>query len=412
MKYILFVGEGMADLPVRELQNMTVLEYTLCPSLSKLASAGEIGSVYTVPISMPPGAATSFYGIMGYDVERYYTGRGPLEAAGLGINLADDEIALRCNLVNLSDESFDLATMGSHSSFNINGEVGRVIMEWLLGVPEFKAELDALNMRIVVGEGFRHVAIMKGYEDCNMKDDFAIVPPHDISGREIRHYIKPETNVNRLLWRLMKISHEILKYCPYNHELRKMGIKEGNCIWLWGAGTKPEFMTMQDRYGINGAVIAAVPLVNGIGRLCGLNPIKVQGATGDKNTNYEGKAIAALDALLNKGYDFVLVHVAAPDECSHDGDIDGKIAAVKNIDKMAETIAKGMGNEEFRMMVMANHITSLESRTHDWGSVPYLLFDSRSIRDRGISFDESNAKKFGTDTEVVKLLDKLFEIGC
>lgn len=412
MKYILFVGDGMADLPVGELQNKTVLEYTLCPVMSKLASAGEIGEVQTVPVTVPPGTDTAFYGIMGYDVETCFTGRAPLEAAGMGISLADDEIAFRCNLVNISDEVFDLATMGSHSAFNIDHEVGRVIIEWLMNEPEFKQELKNMNIRIEPGYGFRHMALLKGNEPYNLKEDFDVIPPHDIVGKEIRHYIHPQTNTNRLIWRLMRKSNEILKRCPYNEELRKRGYKEGNCIWLWGAGTKPSFMDMHDRFGIHGAVISAVPIVNGIGSLCGLTPIRVEGITGDKNTNYQGKAMGALDALINKGYDFVLLHVEAPDECSHDGDIDGKIFAVKNIDKMAETIVKGMGSEEFRIMIMADHITSLESRTHDWGAVPYLLYDSRKFRERGISFDESSAKKYGSDVKnVTTMLDKLLETG-
>lgn len=412
MKYILFVGDGMADLPVRELHNKTVLEYTLCPSMSKLASAGEIGETITVPVTVLPGTDTAFYGIMGYDVSTCYTGRAPLEAAGMGISLTDDEIAFRCNLVNISNDGFEIATMGSHSAFNIDPEVGRVIVEWLINEPEFMDELDALGIRIIPGYGFRHIALLGNKDMFNIKEDFDVIPPHDIVGKEIRHYIHPQTNANRLIWHLMRRSHEVLQRCPYNGELRKRGYKEGNCLWLWGAGTKTAFMDMRERYGVKGAVISAVPVVNGIGTLCGLTPINVEGMTGDKHTNYQGKAIATLDALLNQDYDFVLLHVEAPDECSHNGDVDGKIFAVKNIDKMAETIVKGMGNEEFRIMIMANHISSLESRTHDWGAVPYLLYDSRKYRERGISFDESSAKKFGSDVKnVTTMLDKLFETG-
>lgn len=412
MKYILFVGDGMADLPIKELQNKTVLEYTLCPVMSKLASAGEIGTVQTVPVTVSPGTDTAFYGIMGYDVETCFTGRAPLEAAGMGLRLRDDEIAFRCNLVNIMGESFDIATMGSHSAFNIDHEVGRVIIEWLNADHEFRAELEQLNMAIIPGYGFRHMAVIKNNGFYNIKEDFDVVPPHDIVGKHIRNYIHPNTNTNRLIWRLMRKSNEVLKRCPYNEELRARGMWEGNCIWLWGAGTKPSFMDMHDRFGVHGAVISAVPIVNGIGNLCGLTPIEVEGITGDKNTNYQGKAIGAVDALMNRGYDFVLLHVEAPDECSHDGDIDGKIYAVNNIDKMAETLVKGMGNEDFRIMIMADHITSLESRTHDWGSVPYLLYDSRKYRERGISFDETSAKKFGTAAKsVTTMLDKLFETG-
>lgn len=410
MKYILFIGDGMADLPVKELQNKTVLEYTICPSMNALASAGTIGTVQTVPVTIAPGTDTAFYGIMGYDVEKCFTGRAPLEAAGVGIAIKDDEIAFRCNLVNISDDPFDLAVMGSHSAFNIDHEVGKVIMQWLIKEPEFKNELEQFGMRIEPGYGFRHIALLKNKSNFDIKNDFEVIPPHDIVGKSIRDYIKPQTNTNRLIWRLMRKSNEILKRCPYNEELIKRGLKPGNCIWLWGAGTKPTFMDMHDRYDIHGAVISAVPIVNGIGNLCGLTPIKVEGITGDKNTNYQGKAKAAVDALLNKGYDFVLVHVEAPDECSHDGDIDGKIYSVKNIDEMIRTIGLGLVGHDFRIMVMADHITSLESRTHDWGSVPYLLYDSRTHRERGISFDESSAKKFGEEEEhVYNMLNKLFE---
>ena len=410
MKYVLLVGDGMADLPIAELQNMTVLEYTHCPMLDKLASAVEIGSVQTVPISMAPGTDTAFYGLMGYDPREYYTGMAPLEAHGMGIRLADGEIAIRCNLVNISDDSFDIAVMGSHSCYNVDNEVGRVIVDWLIHEPEFKSELDALSMTIVPCYGFRHLAILKHSERYNIEEDFAIVPPHDITGKQIRNYINPQTNNNRLMWRLIRKSSEILPRCPYNQELVRMGYRPCNCIWLWGAGTKPDFVSIRERFGVSGAVIAGVPIVNGICSLCGMTPIRVEGATGYKNTNYQGKALSAVDALLNKGFDFVLVHVEAPDECSHEGDIDGKIMAVKNIDKMAETIVKGLGEEEFRIMVMSDHISSLESRTHDWGSVPYLLFDSRTFRERGISFDESSSKKFGGEVKnVTALLSRLFE---
>lgn len=409
MKYILFVGDGMADLPIRELQNNTVLEYTSCPSMNALASAGVIGTIQTVPISVSPGTDTAFYGIMGYDVEKCFTGRAPLEAAGMGIAIGDDEIAFRCNLVNISNDPFDVAIMGSHSAFNIDHEVGQAIINWLISEPEFKSELEQMGLTIKTGYGFRHMALLKN-KNYDLKNDFNIVPPHDIVGKTIRDYQNPQTNINRLIWRLMRKSNEILKNCPYNEELRKRGIKEGNCIWLWGAGTKPSFQDMHERYGVHGAVISAVPIVNGIGSLCGLTPIKIEGITGDKNTNYQGKANGAVDALKNQGYDFVLVHVEAPDECSHDGDIDGKIYAVKNIDEMLKTIASGLAGEDFRMLVMADHITSLETRTHDWGSVPYLIYDSRVHNERGISFDETSAKKFGEEEKKpYKMLDKLFE---
>lgn len=408
-KYIIFVGDGMADLPVGALNGLTPLEHIFGQNMGQMASAGEIGTAVTVPISVNPGTDTAFYSIMGYDVEKCFTGRAPLEAAGMGIALADDEIAFRCNLASISQDDFDQAAMLSHSSFNIDHEEGRDVMNWLIAQPEFQQAMAEFGMRIEVGKGFRHIAVIGNQDAYNIKDDFDIVPPHDIVGKRIRDFIKPRTNRNRKIWELMKLSNDLLKTYPFNAEKQKAGLPIGNCIWLWGAGTKPSFRRMQDRFGLNGAVISAVPLVNGIGRLCGLTPVTVEGMTGDMHTNYQGKAEGCVSAL-KEGYDFVLLHVEAPDECSHDGNLEGKIYAIQKIDEMLKTIVQGLNGVPFRMLFMSDHITSVESRTHDWGSVPYFIYDSTKHETRSFPFDESTATRLGEAVPGDQLINRLLQI--
>lgn len=412
MKYIIFVGDGMADLPVKALNNRTPLEHLFCPNMDKMASAGKFGEAETVPINVAPGTDTAFYSIMGYDVEKTYTGRAPLEAAGMGIPLGDDEIAFRCNLVSLSQDVFDMSAMLSHSAGNIDHGEGKQTMEWLIAQPEFKQELENFGMRIEVGTGFRHIALVGNKDSFNLEDDFEVPPPHDIVGKRIREFYKPKTNNNKKIWQIMNKSNELLAKYPPNIEKYNQGKMPGNCIWLWGAGTKPSFDNMQERFGVHGAVISAVPLVNGIGRLCGLTPIAVEGATGDKNTNYFGKAEACVNALKNQGYDFALLHIEAPDECSHDADLEGKLFSIGKLDEMLAIIREGMKGEDFRMLFMSDHITSVETRTHDWGSVPYFIYDSTKSINRDVNFDESTAAKF-TNRKVYgrDLIIRLLQVG-
>lgn len=405
MKYVLFVGDGMADLPIGKIGNKTPLEYLNCPNMAKLASLGKIGTALTVPKSVAPGTDTAFYSIMGYDVEEKYTGRSPLEAAGMGIDIKDDEVTFRCNLASITDETFEEATMLSHSSFSIDLEQGKQIIKWLLDQDEFKNALSFFNMKIVIGEGFRHIALMPEKQKYDFCKDFSVVPPHDIVGQKIVNYINPKTTNGQKLWELMKLSNTLLKTCPINLSRKEQGQNMANCIWLWGEGTKPSFKDMKQRFSIeDGGVISAVPLVNGIGRLCGLKSLYVENMTGDVHTNYQGKAKGTVEALL-AGMDFVLVHVEAPDECSHDGNLEEKMTAIKNIDLMMKTIVDGLLGVDFRMMFLSDHLTCVETRTHDFGAVPYFIYDSHDNNQREIFFNESSARENGVEVMGYSLLD-------
>ncbi|MDP4109293.1 MAG: cofactor-independent phosphoglycerate mutase [Bacillota bacterium] len=388
MKYVVILGDGMADYPVRELGNKTPLQVAHKPNMDYLASHGRSGLVKTIPEGMPPGSDTANLSVMGYDPELYYSGRSPLEAVSMGIDLTERDVTFRCNLVTLSGaQNFEDAVMVDYSAGEISTAEASELIEYLNG--KFQTE----SIRLYPGISYRHCLVLK-----NGKTGGYHTPPHDISDRLVGEYLPTGEN-SELLIDLMKRSRELLSEHPVNVSRMKRGLPPANSIWLWGEGRKPKLSPFEDKYGVSGTVISAVDLIKGIGICAGLKTVEVPGATGNIQTNFEGKADAAVDALLNKGSDFVYVHIEAPDECGHRYEIGNKVRAIELIDhKVVGPIKQALDNarEDYNMMVLPDHPTPLSLRTHTSDPVPFLLFQSANQFTSGVTrYDEESAKKSG-----------------
>ncbi|MEK7376224.1 MAG: cofactor-independent phosphoglycerate mutase [Candidatus Margulisiibacteriota bacterium] len=356
MKYIILVGDGMPDTPVKELGNKTPLEFAKTPNMDLAASLGLCGTADFVPTSMKPGADVANLSLFGYDPLKYYTGRGPLEAASMGVEIGDDDVAFRCNLVTIKD-----GVMDDYSAGHITTEEARSVIETL------NLKLGTSDVRFYSGVSYRHLCVIKGGARAAK-----CAAPHDISGKGIIKYL-PSGEGATVLNDLMERSIEILNKCGINKDRIKKGKKPANFIWLWGQGMKPSMPTYEEKYNITGSVITAVDLIKGIGVYAGLDVINVPGATGYLDTNYKGKAQYALESLRVK--DFVFVHVEAPDEAGHNGDIKGKIKAIEDFDRLVVgTILKGMsGFKEWRLLITSDHATPLNIKTHSRGAVPFAV---------------------------------------
>lgn len=412
MKYILVVGDGMADRPVPELGDKTPIEAADTPNADRLAGAGELGTVLTVPRGVAPGTDTAFVGIMGYDVKKQYTGRSPLEAAGMGIDLPVGHTALRCNLVSITPGvKLGDAYMLSHSGGQISGPDGYELMSWLKAHPRFEERMRELNLELHVGTSFRHIVTMgEDYWEAALEQNLKVTPPHEILGEPVREHL-PVGTIAYVLLDITKLSYELLPLHPINRRREEKGGMVANAVWLWGQGYRPDFIPWKEKFGISGSVITAVPLVSGIGFLCGLKSIEVEGATGELDTNYDGKADAAL-AALKGGDDFVLVHVEAPDECTHNGDSEGKVEAIARLDKMLGRILDGLDalGEEYRLLLLSDHLTTLHNRAHASGAVPYVLYDSRKDARAHRPFGERAAAETGQYLDSgMQLMPRLFE---
>lgn len=384
MKYIVMLGDGMADDPVKALGGRTPLEAAKKPNIDRLAKGGRLGMVRTVPEGFKPGSDVANLSAMGYDPVSCYTGRSPLEAVSIGIQMNDTDVAFRCNVVTLSDEpDYEDKTMVDYSAGEIStaeaAELIRAVEEGL-GTPE----------RIFYpGISYRHCMIWHE-GPCGL----SLTPPHDISDRKIREYL-PE---NPVILDLMKRSHEILKNHPINQARAAKGLNPANSIWLWGEGTKPGVTSFEAMHGVKASVISAVDLIKGIGICAGMKVIEVEGATGNIDTNFEGKGKAALQTLL-EGQDLVYIHVEAPDECGHHGDLEGKVRSIELIDeKIVGPLLAGLekAGEEYSILVMPDHPTPIAVKTHVSDPVPFLLYRSTEILDSGIcTYTEANAKSTG-----------------
>ncbi|MFZ5973777.1 MAG: 2,3-bisphosphoglycerate-independent phosphoglycerate mutase [Bacillota bacterium] len=412
MKYILVVGDGMADEPLAVLNDCTPLQAANTPHADRIASAGELGTVLTVPKNVTPGTDTAFVGIMGYDVTSQYTGRSPLEAAAMGIDLPDGHTAFRCNLVSLTPGvKLGDAYMLSHSGGQISGDDGYEIMTWLKNHPRFEERMQEMDMELHVGSSYRHIVTMgKEYWESAREHNLKVTPPHEILGEPVREHLPVGTMAYALL-DVTKLSYELLPTHPFNRKKQKSGGLQANAVWLWGQGSRPHFMPWIEKFGIRGSVISAVPLVNGIGLLCGLKSIAVEGATGELDTNYDGKADAAVEAL-KKGDDFVLVHVEAPDECAHNNDLAGKIEAISRLDAMLGRILKGLDamGEDYRLLFVSDHYTTIRTRAHASGAVPYVLYDSRKDAGAKRTYDEKCAGSTGVYLRFgMQLMPRLLE---
>lgn len=398
MKYVVMLGDGMADRPVASLGNKTPLEAAKKPMMDYLSENGELGLVRTLYEGMPTGSDIANLSVLGYDPKKYYTGRSPIEALGLNIPLCDDDTVFRLNLVSIStDEPFEEKVMLDHSSDKITNEEAYELLDAL------KAEFGSDVISFYRGVSYRHILIWKGIDY-----GYTMMPPHDILEQKITAYL-PGGKYGAQVLQMMRRSYDILMAHPVNISRMERGLRPANCMWLWGEGTKPQIDKFSDKYGITGAVVTAVPLIAGLANGMGLKYIPVEGATGDYYTNYEGKADAAMKALDD--CDFVFIHVEAPDECGHDGDAELKVKAIERIDAEILTPVKekldSLG-EPYRILLMPDHATPIEIRTHSLDLIPYVIYKKNGEVKSGLSYSESNAAKTGVNVEFGHDLMKKF----
>lgn len=382
MKYIVILGDGMADRPIESLGNQTPLAYAKTPMMDELAAKGEIGMVHTIPEGMSPGSDTANLSVLGYDPRKYYSGRSPLEALSIGVPMKDTDIALRCNIVTLSEEeeNYEDRTMIDHSSSEISTEDAAVLLDAV------RKELETEEFKYYVGTSYRHLLIWDKGEVVNL------VQPHDILEQKIGDKL-PE---NPALREMMKKSYDILVNHPINIERKKQGLHPANSCWFWGAGTRPALSSFEEKTGKKGAMISAVDLLKGIAVGSSMKVITVDGANGGLHTNYEGKAQAAVDVLTKDGYDFVYVHLEAPDEMGHQGSVERKVQAIENLDaRIIRPIVEGLKakGEDFRMVILPDHPTPICIRTHSADNVPYLLYDSTKEQANTWKYNEAEAEQ-------------------
>jgi 2,3-bisphosphoglycerate-independent phosphoglycerate mutase len=374
MKYIVLVGDGMADYPIPELGGLTPLQAADTPNLDFIAKHGKCGLAKTVPGDMPPGSDVANLSIMGYDPQKYYSGRGPLEAASIGIKLQEDEIAFRCNLITEKN-----GLLADYSSGHISTEEARILIKAV------DKELGK-SCRFFAGVSYRHLLVMKQGEKAQC------TPPHDVVGQSIED-VMPHGESSEFLISLIRDSKSILEKHEVNNRRKKAGKNVANLIWPWGQGKAPDMPLFKDMFGVWGSIISAVDLLKGIGKYAGLNIIDVPGATGYLDTNFSGKAQYALASLKER--DFVLVHVEAPDEAGHMGNIEAKIKAISDFD---EKVVGGMLNElggfgDFKIMVLPDHPTPISIRTHTREPVPFAIYSSTERADYVGRYDEFAAKE-------------------
>ena len=400
MKYVVILGDGMADEPIESLGNKTILQAADTPFLDMLSKKSEIGMVHTVPDGMAPGSDTANLSVLGYDPKIYYSGRSPLEALSIGVPMTDTDIALRCNIVTISEEEgvpYEEQTIIDHSSSEISTEDCGILLEAV------RKELENDIFKFYLGTSYRHCTIWHNGSVVKL------TPPHDVLGQKVGPNL-PETESLR---EMMKKSYEILKNHPLNIERKKKGLNPANSCWFWGAGTKPALSSFEEKTGKKGVMISAVDLLKGIAVGAGMDNIIVPGADGTLNTNYEDKANAAIKALTEDGYDFAYIHVEAPDEMGHQGSVERKIKAVENLDgRVIKTVVEGLkkSGEPFRVIVTPDHPTPIRLRTHVAKPVPYLLYDSTEELDRTWNYNEAEAeasKNYVANGH--QLIDKLFE---
>lgn len=384
MKYIIALGDGMADEPIAELGDKTPLEYADTPTMDMLSKKSEVGLVHTIPEGMKPGSDTANLSVLGYDPEKYYTGRSPLEALSIGVPMKETDIAIRCNIVTVStdDKPYEEKTIIDHSSGEISTEDAEVLLNAV------KEELEDDTYKYYLGTSYRHLLIWdKGQVE-------ELTPPHDILGKVIGEHLPADEKLKEM----MKKSYDILSKHPLNIERMKKGLNPANSLWFWGAGTKPVLTSFEEKNHKKGVMISAVDLLKGIAVGAKMKNIEVEGANGMLETNYEGKAQAAVDALLNDGYDFAYIHLEAPDEMGHQGSVERKVKAIENLDKRIiknvyeQLMASG---EDFRLLVLPDHPTPIRVRTHTSDPVPYMLYDSTDEQSETWDYNEKCAKASG-----------------
>lgn len=382
MKYIIVLSDGMAGRPLEELGGKTTLEAADTPNFDRLAEKAEIGLASMVPEGMAPGSDTANLSVMGYDPKIYYTGRSPLEALSIGVDMAADDVSFRCNLVTLTEDggAYEDQKIIDHSSSEISTEDSTVLLEAL------KEGLKREGYEFYAGTSYRHLLIWKHGKVLEL------TAPHDILTKTVGEYLPKDL----VLLDMMKKSYEILKDHPINIERKKQGLNPANSAWFWGAGTRPALASFEEKTGRKGVMISAVDLLKGIAVGADMDRIIVEGANGGLHTNYEGKADAAIHALLEDGYDFAYVHVEAPDEMGHMGSMTDKITAIENVDgRVVARITEAMdrSGEDYRLMILPDHPTPICVRTHTSEPVPYMIYDSRKAIDGIHTYNEKEAAK-------------------
>ena len=399
MKYVIVLCDGMADEPIEALGGKTPLEYADTKALDAISGKSEIGVAYTIPEGMSPGSDTANLAVLGYNPKQYYSGRSPLEALSIGVPMEDTDIAIRCNIVTLSEEDvpFEELTIIDHSSSEISTKDCDVLLKAV------SKELANDRFQFYTGTSYRHCLIDK------KGSVIPLTPPHDILTRKIGEYLPKDP----AFLDMMKKSYAILKDHPMNIERKKAGLNPANCCWFWGAGTKPMLTSFEEKTGLHGAMISAVDLLKGIAVGAKMDVINVEGANGGLNTNYEGKGEAAYKALTEDGCDFVYIHIEAPDEMGHQGSYERKVKSIENIDAkiIGPLVEKLKANgTDFRLMVLPDHPTPVRLRTHTSDGIPYLLYDSTNEQNHNWKYNEKEAyEAHNTVLEGYKLINKLLE---
>jgi 2,3-bisphosphoglycerate-independent phosphoglycerate mutase len=381
MKYIVVLGDGMADEPLASLNNRTPLMAAQTPQMDMLAKWSEMGLVHTIPEGMKPGSDTANLAVLGYNPRIYYSGRSPLEALSIGVNMEKTDIAIRCNIVTLSEENkpYEELSILDHSSGEISTADAAILIDAV------KKELENDEYKFYVGTSYRHLTIWKNGRVVDLAQ------PHDHLGKVIGSYLPENPNLRRMMER----SYEILNNYPLNLERKAKGLNKANSLWFWGAGTKPALTSFEEKNHLKGAMISAVDLLKGIAVGAGMKVIEVPGADGTLHTNYEGKADAAVKVLLEDNYDFVYIHVEAPDEMGHQGSVTNKIKSIEYLDqRIIKPVMEKMeeAGADYRMLVMPDHPTPIRCRTHTSDPVPYLLYDSTSKQNNSWNYNEAEAK--------------------
>ena len=383
MKYIVILGDGMSDEPITQLGGKTPLEYASTPAMDLLASKGEVGMVQNVPAGMSPGSEIANLSVMGYDPRTDFTGRSPLEALSVGVDMEPDDVIFRCNLVTLTEnEAYPDKTILDHSSGEISTADADVLMQAL------RENVNSREFQFDTGTSDRHIMVWKHGKLAKL------APPHDHLGCQIGPWL-PEEPVLR---QFMEESFEILNNHPLNLARAAAGKNKGNSLWYWGAGTRPNLRSFTEKTGLKGAMVSAVDLLKGIAVGAGMQVYHVPGATGSIDTNWEGKAQAAIDALLKDGNDFVYVHVEAPDEMAHQGLTMEKVKSIEYLDsRIIAPVLRALeeSGEDFRMLVLPDHPNLLRLRTHVGDPVPYVLYDSTRQAKKLCRYSEAEAMASG-----------------
>lgn len=380
MKYIVVLGDGMADEPIPALGGRTPLDAAVTPVLDELAGKGTLGTVQNVPAGMAPGSDVANLSVLGYDPAANYSGRSPLEALSVGVQMEDDDVIFRSNIVTLTEpEPYAQKTILDHSSGEISTADADILMDAI------RAEFNNDTFRFYTGTSYRHILVWKHGRVS------ALEPPHDHLGKVIGDYLPQE----KVLRDMMERSFDILNNHPLNLARAAAGKHKANSLWFWGAGTKPKVQNFKEKTGLSGAMISAVDLLKGIAVGAGMKVYNVPGATGSIDTNWEGKAQAAIDALLKDGCDYAYIHVEAPDEMGHQGRVEDKVKSIEYLDsRLIARVKQAMeaAGEDYRMLILPDHPTPLRIRTHTSNPVPYLLYDSTHEQKKRERFTEESAR--------------------